>query len=205
MLLTPPNHLFPSANHSHMSFPISFLKPEFIPLHGLHLFKGRSFLFGPSPQLYLVVIAQAFQLLGSMWKSAVTSNLTKQKLTEITCEYNRNWQFCLHFPVRKLNLEINYKYVQQAQWQIWYFPLDLTLSRNQPCAYKPNKHYSMSQKSMGLSLLCLIGLRRNQIERDNCVPVTFPLRQARAGRRGLREGQWMCVCMCVCANMCGAG
>lgn len=29
---------------------------------------------------------------------------------------------------------------------------------------------------MGLSLLCLIGLRRNQIECDNCVSVTFPLR-----------------------------
>lgn len=37
---------------------------------------------------------------------------------------------------------------------------------------------------MPLSLLCLIGLRRNQIERDNCVPVTFPPRQAdTVGRR----------------------
>lgn len=54
---------------------------------------------------------------------------------------------------------------------------------------------------MVLSLLCLIGLRRNQIERDNCVPVTFPLRQAeRGGRRGLREGQGMCVHVGVCVQ-----
>lgn len=60
--------------------------------------------------------------------------------------------------------------------------LDLTLSRNRPCSSRSNKHYSVSRKrkkkSMVLSLLCLIGLRRNQIERDNCVPVTFPPRQS---------------------------
>lgn len=62
---------------------------------------------------------------------------------------------------------------------------------------------------MVLSLLCLIGLRHNQIERDNCVPVTFPLRQAeRGGRGGLREGQGLCVHAGVgvqyvmCANVC---
>lgn len=63
----------------------------------------------------------------------------------------------------------------------------------------------MSQKSMALSLLCLIGLRRNQIERDNCVPVTFLLRQAERGwRTGLREGQGICVHVCVCTvfHMC---
>lgn len=66
--------------------------------------------------------------------------------------------------------------------------LDLTLSRDRPCSSRSNKHYSVShkkkKKSMPLSLLCLIGLRRNQIERDNCVPVTFPPRQAdTVGRR----------------------
>lgn len=56
----------------------------------------------------------------------------------------------------------------------------------------------MSQKSMALSLLCLIGLRRNQIESDNCVPVTFPPRQAdRVGRRGPR-GERGNLCSCVC-------
>lgn len=61
---------------------------------------------------------------------------------------------------------------------------------------------------MVLSLLCLIGLRRNQIERDNCVPVTFPPRQAdMGGRRAHREGRWVCAhegwCIqySVCANM----
>lgn len=53
---------------------------------------------------------------------------------------------------------------------------------------------------MFLSLLWLIGLRCNQIEHDNCVPVTFPLRQPKRGeRKGLREGQGMCVYCIVCA------
>lgn len=116
--------------------------------------------------------------------------------------------FFFPLAVRGANLDVTHKHVQ---WQIWYFPPDLTLSRNQPCASQPNKHYSVSQKSMVLSLLCLIGLRRNQIERDNCVPVTFPLRQAdTGGRRALREGRGMrvrvgsCVQYFMCANVCVA-
>ena len=119
----------------------------------------------------------------------------------------------LVLAVRGADLDVSHKHARwQTQWQIWYFPLDLTLSRNQPCASKPNKHYSVSQKkSMLLSLLCLIGLRRNQIERDNCVPVTFPLRQAERGGWGWGGGaswgsgkdgecvcMWVHVCVCVC-------
>lgn len=145
---------------------------------------------------------------------ACTDILTKQEWQEITCENNRSWQF-LFFPIfffffieqrGKANVDVTHK---RVQWQIWYFPLDLTLSRNQPCSSRSNKHYSVSQKkSMELSLLCLIGLRRNQIERDNCVPVTFPPRQAdTGGRRAHREGRWVCAhegwCIqcSVCANM----
>lgn len=88
------------------------------------------------------------------------------------------------------------------------FPSGLNLVQKSAMCPQPNKHYSVSQKSMVLSLLCLIGLRRNQIERDNCVPVTFPLRQAdTGGRRALREGQGMrvrvglCVQYFMCANV----
>lgn len=100
-----------------------------------------------------------------------------------------------HLAVKGANLDVTLKHVQ---WQIWYFPLDLTLSRNQPCSSRPNKHYSVSEKSMRLSLLFLIGLRRNQIECDNCVPVTFPLRHSETGgRRALREGRGMSVSVYV--------
>lgn len=74
--------------------------------------------------------------------------------------------------------------------------------RNQTCACKPNKYYSVSQKSMFLSLLWLIGLRCNQIEQDNCAPVTFPPRQVESGeRKGLREGRGICVCTVLCVQL----
>jgi len=60
---------------------------------------------------------------------------------------------------------------------------------------------------MGLNLLCLIGLNHNQIEHDNYVLVTFPLRQAERGREALKEGQGVCACMYyfMRANLCGSG
>lgn len=47
---------------------------------------------------------------------------------------------------------------------------------------------------MALPLLCLIGLRHNQIEHDNCVPVTFSVTRARP--RG-KDGEHVLVHMCI--------
>ena len=67
------------------------------------------------------------------------------------------------------------------------------------------------KKSMLLSLLCLIGLRRNQIERDTGGPGPFPRRRAeRGGGGGVGGPSWgsgkdgECVCMWVhvCVSVC---
>lgn len=107
--------------------------------------------------------------------------------SEIACKHNRSWRL----SVLKC-MEWIYEPQKHAGWQIWYFPVDLTFSRNQPCASWANTHYSVSRKSMELPLLRLIGLRHNQIEHDNCVPVTFSVTWARPQGK---DGERVHVCI----------